>query len=207
MAPTDIKEYLQLDYTIVLQRDQEGDWVASIKEFEGCLADGPTPDEAIQNLQTMKELWLKVRSRSKRPIPLPIRDEEDFSGKWVQRVPKSLHRKLVRAAEQDGVSLNQFVATALAEIVGERVVSSSKNISVVAIGEVDTWPAIPRDERGEWQIHNRVPLDRRKRDHSIRSLLKKTPAIAENSIGNELKGGNEETNEIWSSERVEVACR
>ncbi|MEW6504841.1 MAG: toxin-antitoxin system HicB family antitoxin [Chloroflexota bacterium] len=35
------------------------------------------------------------------------------------RVPKSLHRKLVDLAEQDGVSLNQWINTALAEAVGK----------------------------------------------------------------------------------------
>lgn len=39
---------------------------------------------------------------------------ELLSGKFVVRVPKSLHAKLARQAEVNGVSLNQFVATALA---------------------------------------------------------------------------------------------
>lgn len=33
---------------------------------------------------------------------------ENFSGKFVIRIPKSLHYKLAIEAEQEGVSLNQY---------------------------------------------------------------------------------------------------
>ena len=44
---------------------------------------------------------------------------EQYSGKFVVRVPRWLHRELVRITDQEGVSLNQFVSTALARSVGE----------------------------------------------------------------------------------------
>lgn len=40
------------------------------------------------------------------------------SGKWVQRVPRSLHLELTRLAKIEGVSLNQLVVAILAEAVG-----------------------------------------------------------------------------------------
>ncbi len=40
-------------------------------------------------------------------VPEPIK-EENLSGKFVIRVPKSLHRRLVMEAEKEGVSLNQY---------------------------------------------------------------------------------------------------
>ena len=36
------------------------------------------------------------------------RSEDRYSGKFVVRVPKSLHRSLAAAAEREGVSLNQY---------------------------------------------------------------------------------------------------
>lgn len=47
-------------------------------------------------------------------------DEESqkFSGRFVIRLPKGLHRSLVKAASRNGVSLNMFVATALAHAIG-----------------------------------------------------------------------------------------
>ena len=46
-------------------------------------------------------------------IPEPIK-EESLSGKFVIRVPKSLHRRLVIEAEKEGVSLNQYAMYKLA---------------------------------------------------------------------------------------------
>jgi predicted HicB family RNase H-like nuclease len=37
-----------------------------------------------------------------------------YSGKFLVRVPRSLHARLAREAEQQGVSLNQWAASKLA---------------------------------------------------------------------------------------------
>jgi len=53
-------------------------------------------------------------------VPTPLAAAEDFSGKVVLRVPKSLHCKASRYAEREDVSLNTFLVTAIAQYVGER---------------------------------------------------------------------------------------
>ena len=53
-------------------------------------------------------------------IPEP-RHDEDFSGKFVVRVPKSMHRRLSDAAQADGVSLNQWIVAALASALGSEL--------------------------------------------------------------------------------------
>jgi len=50
----------------------------------------------------------------------PAISEELPSGKWLQRVPRTLHRDLIRLAEREGVSLNQLVTSLLSEAVGAR---------------------------------------------------------------------------------------
>ena len=62
--------------------------------------------------------WIETALEEGIEVPLP-QVEEEYSGKFNTRVPKSLHRKLVEAAERDGVSLNQWINTALAEAVGQ----------------------------------------------------------------------------------------
>ena len=42
-----------------------------------------------------------------------------YSGKVNLRMPRSLHRDLARRAEEEGVSLNQFMVVVLARAVGE----------------------------------------------------------------------------------------
>ena len=50
----------------------------------------------------------------------PAISEELPSGKWLQRVPRTLHRDLIRLAERERVSLNQLVTSLLSEAVGAR---------------------------------------------------------------------------------------
>jgi predicted HicB family RNase H-like nuclease len=45
--------------------------------------------------------------------------EQDYSGKFVLRLPKSLHRRLAQQAEQEGVSLNQYAVSLLSEATGQ----------------------------------------------------------------------------------------
>ncbi len=45
---------------------------------------------------------------------------DEYSGKFNVRVPQRVHRALERAARDEGVSLNLFVASTLAEAVGQR---------------------------------------------------------------------------------------
>jgi len=48
------------------------------------------------------------------PLPQAMRRGK-FSGKFALRLPKSLHAELAQAAECEGVSLNQYMVTLLAE--------------------------------------------------------------------------------------------
>ena len=111
----EVERYMALPYHIELIPD-EGEWVVAIPELPGCLSQGETPEEAIKMIREAQRLWLQVALEDGRSIPAP-RPEEDYSGRFNVRVPKRLHRDLVRAAEAEGVSLNLFVATALARAV------------------------------------------------------------------------------------------
>src|ERR1700733_1243421 len=116
-----LREYMGLPYTVVLKRDEEGDVVARVKELEGCVADGQDEMEAIGHLEQVKELWLRAALKNGNDIPLPEKDDDELpSGKWLMRVPRTLHKKLVDLADREGVSLNQFVTVCLAEVVGEK---------------------------------------------------------------------------------------
>jgi antitoxin HicB len=112
-----IDYYMKLPYTIELQRDMEEGWFVRVKELRGCTSQGDTAEEAIAMIQEAMSLWLEVALEEGLPIPEP-RPDEDYSGKFVVRVPRSLHRELVEMAEHEGVSLNQYISVALAHSVG-----------------------------------------------------------------------------------------
>jgi antitoxin HicB len=116
----DIADYMTLPYTIILRKDDDGEVVARIAELPGCLAHGPNEIEAIQQLKEMQRLWLEDCIEAGHIVPEPEVDEPLPSGKWVQRVPRSLHQKLVRMAKQDEVSLNQLVTSMLSGAISAR---------------------------------------------------------------------------------------
>ncbi len=112
-----LEYYLGLPYTIELKEDREAGWFVKIKELPGCMSQGDTANEALEMIQEAMELWLEVSLEDGDPIPEP-RELDDFSGKFVVRVPRSLHRELVEQAKREGVSLNQCVNLALAQATG-----------------------------------------------------------------------------------------
>lgn len=119
---TKIGKYLELPYHIELVRDEDEDgnvgFVAEVEELPGCISQGVTPEEAVASLRDAMESWLSVALEDGRKIPRPR--EDGHSGKFVVRIPSSLHAELVRAAERENVSLNAFVMSALAGAVGWR---------------------------------------------------------------------------------------
>jgi antitoxin HicB len=122
---SDIQQYLELPYTRELVREDDGTWFARILEFPGCMTTGDTQQEALEMLEDAMTAWLRTRLEDRETIPEPVA-ADDFSGRFVVRVTKSLHRDLVRAAERNGVSLNLFVATTLAQAAGSQPMSAAQ---------------------------------------------------------------------------------
>ena len=118
-----LDDYLGLPYTIELVRDEDDEgnsgYVAEVKELPGCLSQGATPEEAIRSIFDAMEGWLSVALEDGRSIPEP-RAGKHYSGRFLLRIPQTLHAELAREAEREGVSLNQYAATTLARAVGRR---------------------------------------------------------------------------------------
>lgn len=119
---SEVEQFAALNYTIIMRNDDEGDVIASIKELDGCIAHGHDHMEAIAELESVKRLWIKSCLTDAKPVPVPREDQDDLpSGKWLQRVPRTLHRKLIDVAKDEDVSLNTFVTSCLSEAVGKRL--------------------------------------------------------------------------------------
>jgi antitoxin HicB len=116
----DLAYYEALPYSVVVRKDEDGDFVARIQELPGCIAHGETEASAIEHLRSMQRLWLEDALSSGDAVPEPEDDSTLPSGKWVQRVPRKLHRDLVRLALRENVSLNQLVTSMLSEALAVR---------------------------------------------------------------------------------------
>ncbi len=115
-----VEEYLHLPYRVILipDRDEDGNegFVAEVEELHGCYSQGRTVDEAYQKIHDAMAGWVSVALADGQSIPEP-RELTPYSGKFVVRLPRTLHGELVRAAEGEDVSLNQFVSAALSSAV------------------------------------------------------------------------------------------
>ncbi len=100
-----------------LTPDEGGGWLISFPDLPGCMSDGESPEEAMQNGRDALTAWLKAAQESGRDVPAP---GELPSGKFIARVPRSLHARLSARARQEGVSMNALVSTFLAESLGRR---------------------------------------------------------------------------------------
>ncbi len=98
---------------------EDGLTSASVPELPGCFATGATEEEALANLNDALETWLTAAAELGNEIPTPRgeREPDEFSGRFSVRVPRYIHRRLANRAEVEGCSLNQLVATLLAESV------------------------------------------------------------------------------------------
>ena len=52
--------------------------------------------------------------------------EEAYSGRFMVRIPKTLHKIITEQSKREGLSLNQYVANVLAYAAGQRTVLSTK---------------------------------------------------------------------------------
>lgn len=109
-----LDDYLALAYPFNVIADPDGGYVIEFPDLKGCLTQADTLDEVGPMAAEARELWLEAAYESGIAIPLPSHPEE-YSGKFNLRVPRSLHRQLVKSAEEDGVSLNHYVVTLLAQ--------------------------------------------------------------------------------------------
>jgi predicted HicB family RNase H-like nuclease len=103
-------------YTITVRKgifDGDECFQARIAEFPDICEYGESFDEAyslaIDSVETTAVL-LQAQGKS---IPAPIIPADNYSGRVTLRLPKSLHRALVNAADNEGISLNQHLTNVL----------------------------------------------------------------------------------------------
>ena len=114
-----LEYYAKLPYTVIIEQWDDGKgpyWVARIAELPHCLIHADTPEEAIKEIQEVKMDWIK--SNLERRLPIPEPRPRKYSGQIRLRISPSLHKLLTFRAETEGMSLNQYMATALAMSVG-----------------------------------------------------------------------------------------
>lgn len=110
----DLEYYMALRYPVTVHQEPDGGLVAEIGELPGCITQAETLAELLPMIEDARRGWIEAAINEGQDIPLP-RDMAGFSGRFVVRMPRRLHRELAEAAAREGVSLNQHIVALLSE--------------------------------------------------------------------------------------------
>ncbi len=110
-----------------LSKGDGGGYLIEFPDLPGCISDGDTIKATLEEGRDAVKAWIETAKNLKRQIPKPgsTLPGDDFSGKFVQRLPKTIHKELSVRAKFEGVSINTLALTYIAKGLGME--NNSKN--------------------------------------------------------------------------------
>lgn len=113
-----IAKILREPYLRTLVFDKEsGTYTAEIQEFPGCISQGDNPQQAYARLELAAQSWIESALELGQKIPSTFYTV-GYGGKVALRLPRSMHRQAIIAADREGISLNQYIVASIAEKLG-----------------------------------------------------------------------------------------
>ncbi len=76
-----------MTFVVTINKDEDGVFVAECPSIPGCISQGQTEQEALENIREAIELCLEVRAERGMPLTIPTYEIE---------VPTSANSRLVR---------------------------------------------------------------------------------------------------------------
>ena len=64
-----------MKYRVIIQRDEDGIFVAEVPALPGCISQGKTRKEALRNIEEAIELYLESLEAHGEPVPPSIHEE------------------------------------------------------------------------------------------------------------------------------------
>lgn len=108
-----------------IAEEDGGGFLITFPDLPGCMSDGATEKEALANGKDAFLSWVSARVDQGKAIPKPQTKpvefvEADASGRFLARLPKYLHARLIKRAERERVSVNalvlSFIASGLSQV-------------------------------------------------------------------------------------------
>lgn len=95
----------------VFWSDEDEGYVAIAPDLPGSSAWGSTEAEALTELRQAIGAWIGAAQAAGNVVPAPSKPKtpDQFSGNYALRMPRDLHAELSRAADAQGVSMNQYL--------------------------------------------------------------------------------------------------
>ena len=95
------EEILRKPYARMIFPEDDGTFRGEVLEFPGCIVSGESAPEALCNLEEAANSWVSAAIELGQTIPEPVDAANNFSGRLVLRIPKSLHKKSSLFAERE----------------------------------------------------------------------------------------------------------
>lgn len=150
--------YSLADYSIELDREEDGTYVAAVPRLPGCMAAGTDPSDAVSRLERAFDVWVEDALDSGEEVPAPV-DETEYGGRVLVRMPSGVHAELARMAEHEGVSMNQLAVAAISHWIGRKVelraverLEAQMTRVEEAMAVFSTQPIVPRDSLRQWSL-------------------------------------------------------
>lgn len=100
----DVKHYT---YRVMWSQD-DAEFVGLCAEFPSLSYLAATPEKAVRGILNVVKDVVCDMTKNKEPIPEAL-NLQHYSGKFVVRVPREVHRELTIEAAEENVSLNRLV--------------------------------------------------------------------------------------------------
>ena len=104
-----------------LSEEEGGCYLISFPDLQGCMSDGPTEVEALDNARDAFATWISARLALGKPIPAPTHHTHIFQTQALrQHLPHHLQADLINRAQSEGTSLEGLIVKYLADGLNRR---------------------------------------------------------------------------------------
>lgn len=64
-----------MKYRVLIEQDEDGVFVAEVPSLPGCISQGTTREQAVENIKEAIALYLESLAAHDEPVPPPITEE------------------------------------------------------------------------------------------------------------------------------------
>lgn len=110
------------DYPITFKQDKKGDYFVWYEDLPGCMADGPSLEDAIKSLRRIRKTYLAIAKERGVEVPKP----EEISCWGIRKfiLPRDLAKRIISIAQKKRISKDKLVS----QIVEEWLEKYSSNV-------------------------------------------------------------------------------
>ncbi|MBF2057356.1 MAG: type II toxin-antitoxin system HicB family antitoxin [Cyanobacterium sp. T60_A2020_053] len=97
-----------------LREEEGGGYLISFPDFNECISDGETPEEAMKNGFDALQETINALESMGFPIPKPLSSKKNKDN-FIQQIPENLYQRLETLAKKEKMTINSLINSLLEE--------------------------------------------------------------------------------------------